>query len=84
MCPFHYITLFSVHQIWEDGRTDTADSWNQILFSKDGFSRTETGKHNDGILDLSNIKNIRVGLYMPQKLSAKGFNFYIKDFGFVK
>ena len=19
MCPFHYITLFSVHQIWEDG-----------------------------------------------------------------
>ena len=20
MCPFHYITLFSVHQIWEDGR----------------------------------------------------------------
>lgn len=21
MCPFHYITLFSVHQIWEDGST---------------------------------------------------------------
>ena len=20
MCPFHYITLFSVHQIWEDGK----------------------------------------------------------------
>lgn len=22
MCPFHYITLFSVHQIWEDGNTN--------------------------------------------------------------
>lgn len=22
MCPFHYITLFSVHQIWEDGTPD--------------------------------------------------------------
>ena len=22
MCPFHYITLFSVHQIWEDGRNE--------------------------------------------------------------
>ena len=22
MCPFHYITLFSVHQIWEDGKTE--------------------------------------------------------------
>ena len=23
MCPFHYITLFSVHQIWEDGNLYT-------------------------------------------------------------
>ena len=22
MCPFHYITLFSVHQIWEGGTSD--------------------------------------------------------------
>ena len=22
MCPFHYITLFSVHQIWEGGTCD--------------------------------------------------------------
>ena len=26
MCPFHYITLFSVHQIWEDGRPLTAET----------------------------------------------------------
>ena len=31
MCPFHYITFFSVHQIWEDGReirseTETVDN----------------------------------------------------------
>ena len=25
MCPFHYITLFSVHQIWEDGKR----AWNR-------------------------------------------------------
>ena len=24
MCPFHYITLFSVHQIWEDGSEEAA------------------------------------------------------------
>lgn len=31
MCPFHYITLFSVHQIWEDGR----GQFVELTISKD-------------------------------------------------
>ena len=34
MCPFHYITLFSVHQIWEDGKTLTDAA--RIHSSKNG------------------------------------------------
>ena len=30
MCPFHYITLFSVHQIWEGG-TGEIKEYNDTL-----------------------------------------------------
>ena len=35
MCPFHYITLFSVHQIWEDGNTDFNDTEKNNTESSD-------------------------------------------------
>ena len=31
MCPFHYITLFSVHQIWEDGKCEQIRKQTEIL-----------------------------------------------------
>lgn len=36
MCPFHYITLFSVHQIWEDGNADDRDVERAKVFEKLG------------------------------------------------
>ena len=30
MCPFHYITIFSGHQIWEDGTTSTIALQEQL------------------------------------------------------
>ena len=65
-------------------KADGSDSYNQALFPLKEFSRTQTGKFNDGVLDVTDIKNMRVGLFMPDSLSSKGFDFYIKDFGFVK
>ena len=34
MCPFHYITLFSVHQIWEGGREILGLKWDKVDFEK--------------------------------------------------
>ena len=31
MCPFHYITLFSVHQIWEGGIVITDDGKKDMV-----------------------------------------------------
>ena len=30
MCPFHYITLFSVHQIWEEGNEHEKELFNKV------------------------------------------------------
>ena len=58
MCPFHYITFFSVHQIWEDGIGQISDK----LYQLDIKSPTGKDKWNREAIDklLSNEKYIGV------------------------
>ena len=48
MCPFHYITLFSVHKIWEGGTNFKLSSW--LVFMKNRLEIARRLLSNDGAL----------------------------------
>lgn len=51
MCPFHYITLFSVHQIWEGGTREKGKKGGK----KSGKARREKKLLKDCMLNLLDL-----------------------------
>ena len=59
MCPFHYITLFSVHQFWEGGRqcTDLKELTPSIVNTL--IKRIEV--HNS--IKVDGVKRVPIDIY---------------------
>ena len=52
MCPFHYITLFSVHQIWEDGRAMRQKRYLKQNHKMLYYNLLTSGKLNSYLTDI--------------------------------
>ena len=71
MCPFHYITLFSVYQIWEDG--------NQIakVANSKGFINVKAYEENARKLN-EFITEISKAVFVPERRDDK---WLLQEFG---
>ena len=74
MCPFHYITLFSVHQFWEGGIVDFsklvwAEEFEQKELDADNMNQLADIKENYQIITIPIVKNN----------ACKKFEAYIKE-----
>ena len=67
MCPFHYITLFSVHQIWEDGTLSDA-VYNADCDEPDWEVETVNGFYNWDSVYVKKQSQMSVGAAMVRKM----------------